>query len=262
MSKAGEVLIGKVLYPLHARLWYPLQTRYLSDSQAVFMNWGYEEDPPMDLPLQRSDEANRYAIQLYHRVATQVDLSGRRVLEVGCGHGGGAAYLARTLGMASYTGLDLNRAGIELCQQRYASDRLKFLCGNAEDLPFDPESFDAVINIESSHCYPRFDQFLAEVARVLRPGGDFLYADVRARGLISGWERQLSAGPLKIVSQKDISEEVARGMEKNMPRLRELSQRLPKWLVNGFYGASRRGLNNGVDSYRMYQLVKDEASAR
>ena len=60
----------------------------------------------MGLPLAASDEPNRYSIQLYHRTATQADLSGKQVLEVSCGHGGGASYLVRTLRPASYTGLD------------------------------------------------------------------------------------------------------------------------------------------------------------
>ena len=37
----------------------------------------------MAIPLPASDEPKRYSIQLYHRTATQVDLSGKRVLEVG-----------------------------------------------------------------------------------------------------------------------------------------------------------------------------------
>jgi 3-oxoacyl-(acyl-carrier-protein) synthase len=36
-------------------------------------------------------EADRFPIQLYHRTATQVDLAGKKVLEVSCGHGGGAS---------------------------------------------------------------------------------------------------------------------------------------------------------------------------
>ena len=133
----------------------------------------------MALPLAESDEPNRFRIQLYHRTATQADLSGKRVLEVGCGHGGGASYLMRTLHPASYTGLDLNPAGIAFCRKRHNLAGLEFVHGDAENLPFPDQSFDAVINIESSLHYPRFPRFLAEVARVLRPGGHFLYADFR-----------------------------------------------------------------------------------
>jgi len=62
----------------------------------------------MGLPLAPEDEPNRYCIQLYHRTATQADLSGKKVLEPSCGHGGGGAYLMKTLHPASYTGLDFN----------------------------------------------------------------------------------------------------------------------------------------------------------
>jgi SAM-dependent methyltransferase len=110
----------------------------------------------MALPLAESDEPKRFPIQLYHRTATQVDLNGKDVLEVGCGHGGGASYLTRTLHPASYTGLDLNPAGIAFCRARHNLPGRDFVRGDAENLPFPDQSFDAVINIESSHCYPRF----------------------------------------------------------------------------------------------------------
>src|SRR6478609_12235299 len=86
-----------------------IQTRMFAADDVVFLNIGYEEDPPMALQLRESDEPNRFYIQLYHRVATQADLRSKRVLEVGCGHGGGASYHTRTLGPASYPGLDVNR---------------------------------------------------------------------------------------------------------------------------------------------------------
>ncbi len=78
---------------------------------------------------------------------------------------------------ASYTGLDLNPDGISFCRRRHDLPGLEFVQGDAEDLPFPDESFDAVINVESSHLYPHFPVFLTEVARVLRPGGNFLYTD-------------------------------------------------------------------------------------
>ena len=115
-------------HPIFNRYWYRLNTRYLSDDNTVFLNWGYEEDPPMALPLAESDEPHRYAIQLYHRVATQVDLTGKRVLEVSCGHGGGASYLMRTLGPASYTGLDLNPIGLDFCRKKAPAAGPRF-CG-------------------------------------------------------------------------------------------------------------------------------------
>ena len=86
----------------------------------------------MALPLAESDEPNRYFIRLYHRLATQVDLTGKRVLEVSCFHGGGASYLVRTQGPSSYTGLDLNSTGIDFCRETYRLPGLDFVCGSAD----------------------------------------------------------------------------------------------------------------------------------
>lgn len=91
----------------------------------------------------------------YHATATQNgELTGKRILEVGCGQGSGASYLTRTFRPASYVGLDLNAAGIEFCRRQHQLPALEFISGHAENLPFPSESFDVVINIESSHFYP------------------------------------------------------------------------------------------------------------
>ncbi len=245
-------------------LWYPISTRLMSSDELVFMNWAYEEDPPMALPLEPADEHNRYFIQLYSRVATQTDLTGKQVLEVGCGHGGGASYLTRTLAPASYTGLDLNAAGIEFCRKHHQVPGLSFVQGNAEDLPFADESFDAVLNVESSHLYARFPRFLAEVARVLRPGGHFLYTDVRKRELVAEWEAALVAAPLRQTAERVIDREVMRGLEKTErmmglvghrapPVLRGIARRIDTMQTSTFYHA----LQSGEYSYRLYSFVKD-----
>lgn len=239
-----------------SRYWYPLATRYSSTDDQVFLSWGYEEDPPMALPLAESDEPDRYFIQLYHRVATQVDLTGKRVLEVSCGHGGGASYLVRTLGPASYTGLDLNSAGIDFCRKRHQMPGLDFVDGNAESLHFADRQFDVVINVEASHAYADITRFLAEVARVLRPGGHFLYADVRRRRDIANWERELAAAPMRLVSQRAINEQVARGVEKNLPVLKDQS-RLPEFFVGRLFGNIYRKLNDKQLIYRMYCFAID-----
>lgn len=215
-----------------AKFFYPFLTRHRGTDDVLFLNYGYEEDPPMALPLAASDEADRFPIQLYYRTATQAELSGKEVLEVSCGHGGGASYLMRTLRPAAYTGLDLNPAGVAFCRQRHQPPGLDFVQGNADNLPFADQSFDVVINVEASHCYPHFPRFLAEVARVLRPGGHFLYADFRARDGIAEWEAALADAPMRLLSQRSINAQVLRGLARNSTQqfLDQINRHLPAFL--------------------------------
>ena len=92
------------------RLWYPFLTRRLQEENVVFLNYAFETDPPAELALEPADEPDRACIQLYHHVASQADLRGREVLEVSCGHGGGASWITRRMRPSRFTGLDLNRA--------------------------------------------------------------------------------------------------------------------------------------------------------
>ena len=249
---------------LVSRHFYRIQTRLFASDDVVFLNIGYEEDPPMALPLAECDEPNRFYIQLYHRMVTQADITEKQVLEVGCGHGGGASYLTRTLHPASYTGLDLNRAAITFCRKRHNVPGLDFVHGNAEKLPFPDQSFDAVINLESSAAYPHFSRFLAEVARVLRPGGHFLYADLRPRDGIAEWEAALANTPMRRLSQEVINAQVLRGLDKNRRRTLDLVNRLPSGLrrIGREYSCTEgtafyRAIQREKYLYRMYCLTKD-----
>jgi len=248
---------------LVSKSFYRIQTRMFDTDDVVFLNIGYEEQPPMALPLKESDEPNRFYIQLYHRTATQADLEDKRVLEVGCGHGGGASYLVRTLRPASYTGLDLNPDAIAFCRRRHDLPNVDFVHGDAEKLPFPDESFDAVVNVESSAAYPHFSRFLAEVARVLRPEGHFLYTDLRPRSNVADWEAALAEAPIRMLSQQDINAEVVRGLEMNSPRMSELVGRMPTILrpIGREYGGMKgtsfyRAMQSGKYPYRMYCFAK------
>ena len=244
---------------------YRFLSRMLTKDDVLFLNYGYEEDPPMALPLAVSDEPDRFPIQLYHRAATQVDLAGRKVLEVSCGHGGGASYLMRTLHPASYTGLDLNTVGIEFCRKRHNLPGLDFVQGNAESLPFPDQSFDAVINVEAAINYQNVPRFFAEAERVLRPGGHFLYADIRYADEIAAWEAELANIPMRLVSEQVINAEVMRGLEKNR-FLDQITRRLPniaflRGIANDYAGGPGsliyRRLENGEASYRLFCFAKD-----
>ena len=245
---------------------YALQTRLLSDdSEMPFIDWGYEEDPPMGIPLSAEDEPNRYCIQLYHSTASQYDISGKKVLEVSCGHGGGASYLVRTMRPGSYTGLDLNGPGIEMCRRRHPLPGLDFVCGDAQQMPLADASYDVVISVEAGHLYPDFRSFLREVERVLRPGGHFLYADERARRDVPEWDAALAQFPLRLISSRVINDDVVRGMDgSSVPIAALIDEKVPKL----FRGAARefaclpgsrmyRSMQSGETAYRMYHFVKD-----
>ncbi len=246
------------------KLWYPFLTRRLHEEGVVFLNYAYETDPPLGIPLTAEDEKDRACVQLYHHVAAQAALGGKKVLEVSCGHGGGASYLTRTFAPAHYTGLDLNAAGVAFCQKRHRVPNLEFIRGDAESLPFIRESFDAVINVEASHCYPDFPRFLAEVARVLKPGGHFLYADFRFNDSIPAWEKAIAGCDLEMKHMTDIGPCVIRGLEKNSARSQEMIDRqLPEFLHNlgrdfaGVIGSRvYNALKDGDLSYRSYHFVK------
>jgi SAM-dependent methyltransferase len=140
--------------------------------------------------------------------------------------------------------------------------------GDAENLPFEPNNFDAVINVEASHCYLNFPRFLKEVARVLRPGGHFLYADFRFGYRLAEWESAIAAAPLQILRTRKINAEVLRGMDRNSARSLDLvSRRLPKFLHplgRDFAGTkgSRiyNALQSGELSYRSYCFEKSRGA--
>jgi ubiquinone/menaquinone biosynthesis C-methylase UbiE len=256
----GNQTVRKAIW----KLWYPFLTRRLHEEGVVFLNYAYETEPPMGIPLSAGDEVDRACVQLYHHVASQANLRGKDVLEVSCGHGGGASYLTRTMAPAHYTGLDLNPTGIAFCKERHPLPNLEFIQGDAENLPFPDGSFDAVINVEASHCYPDFPRFLSEVARVLKPGGHFLYADFRFRESIPAWENALAKCPLEIITTTDIGPCVIRGLDHNSARSQEmLDRKLPKFLHNlgrDFAGVKGSRVYNALKdrnlSYRSYHWVK------
>jgi SAM-dependent methyltransferase len=109
---------------------------------------------------------------------------GARVLEVGCGPGHLSNRLARRNGL-EVTGLDLDPAMVE--RARANADRPgngdqrrpSFLVGDAASLAFPDGSFDLVISTLSMHHWADPAAGLAEIGRVLRPGGRALIWDLR-----------------------------------------------------------------------------------
>jgi len=197
-----------------------------------FMNYGFlPDDGSTSLQLDPADEPDRLCIQLYEAVVSGVDLSGKDVLEVGSGRGGGASFVARYHSPETMHGIDFSKNAIELCHQREGSGKLHFHHGDAESLPFEDDHFDAVLNVESSHCYASADKFFMEVQRVLKPGGHFLFADFRAAEDIDLTNKQLKLTGFETVEINDITANVVAAMKADSERKRLLIEtHVGSWL--------------------------------
>jgi ubiquinone/menaquinone biosynthesis C-methylase UbiE len=105
---------------------------------------------------------------IYETALAQLDERHQRVLDIGCGTGLMSAKLAAT--GRQVLGVDLSAAMIAQARRR-GNARMEFLKGDAENLPVESGSFDAVVNLISFHHYPHPEKAMAEFLRVLRPGG-------------------------------------------------------------------------------------------
>ena len=215
-SDADKKVIWKKVYEFVATL----------DTQGFeMMNFGYEGSETGEGSAGGDDE--RGAHQLYQHVIGRVELAGKNVLEVGCGRGGGAVFAKHQFAPAQLHGLDYSPKAIEVCRQRYSDvEGLSFVCGDAEDLPFAAGEFDAVINIESSHCYASRLKFYEETWRVLKPGGDFLYADFFPAQ--EECVKELTGVGFELLVEEDITAGVVRSLERDHARKEKLFRHLPQ----------------------------------
>jgi ubiquinone/menaquinone biosynthesis C-methylase UbiE len=216
----GCLFLASIYPPLQKLLWkwfYDVGGTRFSEGIDTFdfLNYGYSPIDSEDgrLVLDEQDESHRLNIQLYHHVATAVPIHGKKVLEVGCGHGGGSSYLMRYLEPREMVGIDLSGKNIQLCNRRHHREGLSFQEGDAENLPFDDNQFDIVLNVESSHAYPSMEKFLSEVHRVLQPGGHFLFADLRDTPKIPVLQEQLRQSGMHLLKGEDITANVLKSRD-------------------------------------------------
>jgi ubiquinone/menaquinone biosynthesis C-methylase UbiE len=117
----------------------------------------------------------------YLPVAT---LPGKRILEIGLGYGT-LGQLVAGLG-TDYTGLDIAATPVSMMQRRLTwlgldEDSARAIQGSALEMPFEDASFDMVYAIGSLHHTGDLPRALAEVRRVLRPGGTTVFMVYNAR---------------------------------------------------------------------------------
>jgi len=176
-----------------------------------------------------------------------------KLLEVSCGRGGGLnAFIAAAPGAFDATGLDVAASAIAFCRSTYGeTDRMRFVEGSALDLPFPDGSFDILLNVEASNDYGDRPRFFAEVARVLRPDGLFLYTDSFRAAQADQMKAELASTGFK-AEFTDITANVAEACRLDSPRRRELIARQAPLIGRWMFG---RQLENyaGVEGSGKYR---------
>lgn len=112
---------------------------------------------------------------------------GDLVLDIACGRGRAAYQIAATCPGAEVTGLDLAAESVAVARTLYGATRgLSYQVGDAEALPFAPDSVERALCLEAAFHFPDRARFLADARRVLKTGGklvvvDFAWEDAAAR---------------------------------------------------------------------------------
>lgn len=99
------------------------------------------------------------------------------LLDCGCGTAPMLTLLHKKYPEKHYTGIDLTPKMIEVAKAKKMKG-VELIVGDCENLPFDENSFDAVICCQSFHHYPNVQDFFNSVYRVLRPGGRLILRDM------------------------------------------------------------------------------------
>ena len=241
------------------RWWYQRLGKRAHDSGWTFMNYGFKNQSILN--LEPGDESDRMFIQLYHHITSQLPIKDQAILEVGSGRGGGASFISRYHHPKSVTGIDYSKSAIKLSNKLHSSvDRLVFKLGDADNLAFEDSTFDAVLNIESSHCYGNMERFLDEVYRVIKPGGYFGWADLRAKNMVEETEIAFKKSGFTCIKNDVITTEVIDALDDiHDVKMAMITNHVPMFLQKAFTdfaGVKNSKIYNGFKGGNAVYLSK------
>jgi ubiquinone/menaquinone biosynthesis C-methylase UbiE len=123
-----------------------------------------------------------YELPLLEKLGGRLD--GMNVLEVGCGRGVGTELLIERLGAAKVHAIDLDESMLKHARKRlakYSTEQLRLSIGDVTAIDAPEQTYDAVVNFAAIHHVPNWQAAVAEISRVLVPGGRFFFQEVTAQ---------------------------------------------------------------------------------
>jgi len=172
------------------------------------------------------------------------DIEGKDILDIGCGNGIAALYIADKYPVKGLICVDINTDNIKIADEekrRRKIENVTFIEGDAQNLiQLGSNSIDIIINIESAFHYPEKELFLEEIYRILKPRGQFIITDILTTSegslLLKRWKRKMkynhwsfsryndafSESKLTLKSKDDITDKVILGFEAFRNYIKEL----------------------------------------
>ena len=132
--------------------------------------------------IYESDQAGIYEIckEDYPYISSELEKEDfTDLLDCGCGSGPMISLLYEKDPTKNYTGLDITPKMIEVARSKNL-EGVNWVIGDCENLPFEKDSFDAIICSNSFHHYPNPQAFFDSAKRVLRVGGRLILQDYTA----------------------------------------------------------------------------------
>jgi ubiquinone/menaquinone biosynthesis C-methylase UbiE len=144
-----------------------------------------------------------------HEYATKLSACGFEtgcVLDVGCGFGATQLVLADRFDRAEFVGIDLSdpllRLAREAAESAGVASRVRFEHADVQQIPYDRDAFDVVLNANLVHLVEDPVAMLNEIERVLAPGGLLFIADLRRSWL--GWIEREIRSALTLAEAKEL----------------------------------------------------------
>jgi tocopherol O-methyltransferase len=146
--------------------------------------------------LKGNESSAEAVLNLVRLVAEKANLGrGERIIDIGCGYGASARFLAETYG-AQVTAITMSAVQHSYAQNTAPGPELGYILGNWYTLEFPPESYDLAISIESGEHMPDKVEFSRRAFRVLRPDGRFIVCAWVSADRVSSWQANLLMKPI------------------------------------------------------------------
>ena len=104
---------------------------------------------------------------------------GAKILDLGCGTGLELEHYFRLNPSAKVTGIDLTESMLNALKNKFPEKDLTLICGSYFDIPFDENTFDAAVSVESLHHFTKEEKIplYTKLFKALKDGGYFILTD-------------------------------------------------------------------------------------